>query len=536
MRTTTRGSLVGIAALFVLACTSDAVLLPPNFNASQVTHIMVKAGVTTGLTVRPLAGVQGGPVPTVTGDGDLTSFFVDVGVDVFRMPGGYLCDYALGSVFPDREAPVGAPESYEFAALDKLFKGTSITEGFKPRVVVYQAFYDIDEDENCEVDANGVHTGQPPEDIVQWSNVVTNVLRHLNADLLISIKPEHAPWIPDALDARVRYVEFVSRPMERGGYTDVADVLSDLGTFASAVKAAFPNANDGPRMHVVMPTMAIQDTENFSAHPLVALMDGLVATGVQDSVDVLSFAYEGSSVVQGREVAIRLRQSLDERGLDHIALWAGEYMPGGVLPKASDEDAVALWSARSGALSNALRIAWQGTLDEAIYARGDRRNLCLGTTCDALDVEESALWSGTGAWRPAGVGWIPWQYLSGREAVDASISNEQATTATWVLATKDQEGCAGAGNSGCGRVYVLIAQAGDPGGTESVSYLVKVAGLEAVAGSAKIVQVDRLSVTKDSTVPKLVDSHTISLTDGVLTLSLDTTSPVTEFLLIKKGE
>jgi hypothetical protein len=534
MRTTTRRSLVGIGALFVFSCTSDAVLLPPDYNASQVTNIIVKAGVTTGTTVRSLAGVQGGPVPTVTGDIDLTSRFVDVGVDVFRMPGGYLCEYALGSVFPDRQAPADDPGSYQFAALDTLYAGTASAVGFQPRAVVYQAFYDIGG--GCAVDADGVQTGQRPEDIGQWSEVVTNVLRHLNADLLISIKPAHAPWIPDALDARVRYVEFVSRPIERGGYAAIADVVSDFAEFASTVKAAFPNANDGPRMHVVMPTMAIQDTEDFSTHPLVELMDGLVAMGFQDSVDVLSFAYEGNSVAQGREVALRLRQALDERGLAHIALWAGEYMPGGVLPKGADEGAVALWSAHSGALSNALRMAWQDIVDEAIFVRGDRRKLCLGTSCDALDVEESALWSGTGAWRPAGVGWVPWQYLSGHEAVDASISNEQATAATWVLATKDQDGCEGAGSSGCGRVHVLIAQPGDSEGTESVSYLVKVAGLETVAGSANTVQVDRLSVTTDSTVPQLVDSHTVSLTDGVLTLSLDTTSPSTEFLLIEKGE
>jgi len=524
---------MSVALVLLAGCESDAVLLPLDHNASQVTHVHVKVGVELNSTIQSLAGVQGGPVPMVVGDEDLSSKFTEAGVSLLRIPDGYLCTTSLNGIFKDAEAPTDAPESYTFDALDTVVNGM-FSSSFAPETVVYQAQFQLAGE--CEVDENGLQTGVRPDDIQRWSEVVVNVLRHLNRSLLDADNPADAIFLDGALQTNVRAVEFIADPIHRGGYTSVADVVSDFGVWSAAIKAAFPNTDEGPVIQVISPSLPVAAAADLDGHDIEVFLDGVVTLNGAQDLDVLSFSYWGDDPIEAGLIAQKIRTMLDARGLTDVALWAGGYQPAGAL-SAQDNALAQSWSARTAALTTAFWMAWQGLVDAAIFERGDRRALCAGTTgCDATKVAESALFTGDGVWRPAGVAWFAWRYLHTHVRIEADASSEDPNNPIWVAAAKDRSPCADPTATGCGRVHVLISQPGVDGEPIPTSILFKVSGLDEITGANGKVRVDRLAVTATTTSLTPTDSRVVSVVDGEFIWPIDSSSPTLEFLTMEKED
>ena len=140
-----------------------------------------------------LSGLQGGPEPLVSGDKSLTARYMESQVNIVRVPQGYLCPYSLSWIFPDASASEFEPANYKFQQFESGFDGYGpVYPGLDLVMerassvgarVVFQAYSDLGT-ASCNVNVNGIMQGQPLVDPNKWANVVANVVRHYNKNIL----------------------------------------------------------------------------------------------------------------------------------------------------------------------------------------------------------------------------------------------------------------------------------------------------------------------------------------------------------------
>ena len=476
-----------------IACGTDAVLLPENFNEQKVKVVDIDYRVELA-PIESRAGLQGGPAPTITGDLPLTENFLKAGADIVRLPQGYLCDYTLSGIFPVPDADPAKPESYAFGKIDTVVGAASSVAS-----VVFQATWDVGIT-SCSVGADGDQTGQPPADISLWTTVVVNTLRHFNKGLLVESNPADQPWIADARSHNVRAVEFIDDPMGRGGYTDVGKVVTDFVAMAEAVKAAFPNDGQGdPVLKVVGPAMTIASAASLPTHAIVAFMDQLVALGKGDLLDALSIQTAVEFPYENKVIADALRAAMDDRGLSGAELWVTRYEPDPtIFLEPTNVLDVPSWSLVSGAFATATRILWQGTVDQAFFYRGDRRHRSVDGT-DILAAEKSPLWSGTGEWQPAGIAWQPWLIMGGKVRLQVEPPEQVDQNGLAVLSGKDVNAtCSDDATRTCARIWVLIANSNTHLSQKQLSYQIRVKGVTATEDASRQVIV-RHSIINEGT-------------------------------------
>lgn len=528
-----------LATLLLLsACDTDAVLLPEDFNEQKVKIIEVDSRVELG-GVRQLPGLQGGPVATILGDNPLIEQFLKAGVDVVRLPQGYLCDYTLSGIFPNPNGDPTNAEDYDFAKIDTVMAGAAAVGGD----IIFQAMYDVGLD-TCAVGAlDGVQTGAPPKDMNKWKTVVVNTLRHFNDDLVAAEQK-----MPNGKEFGVRYVEFWDAPMVRGGYNDAASLAADFIQMAESVKLAFPDLAEGqPRMTVMGPAMIIGDAASVAAgtHPIVGFVDALRDQGKIGLLDVLTFQTAVRHPSENAAIAAALRKVLDERTLVDVPMWATRYEPDpsvNIAPK--NELEVPFWSIYAGAFASATRVAWQDTVDRAIFYRGDRRHRSLDGS-DITSAEQSPLWDGKGEFRPAGIAWQPWRLLASRyhdRAADGKkrvfVKAPPATDADglFVMAVKDSDAeCANSPGQKCPKLFLLIANTNTHLGQTQVDYQIHIDGL-GEKGEGERQAVLNWSLIDIGT-REFTFTETINLTliDGDLFYQLSTTIPAVDFIQIDLG-
>ena len=514
---------MAVIASLAAGCGTDAVVLPPDFNAKKVKKIDIFYNVDDG-TVRNFAGVQGGPQKTLHSDASLLDDFLRAGIDLMRVPDGYLCDYAMSGIFPDAGADPTKNESYSFQKIDEVVGAASqIPVGAdedRRRGVVFQAEFDLGKD-TCTVSPDGIQTGAPPKDLAKWTQAVVATLKHFQS-----------------ANFNVRHVEFIEDPLGRGGYTNVGLVADHLVAFAEAVKAAFPNTPDGkPTMGVIGPSIPVGSAAEVPGHALTQLIDELRTRKKEGLIDALAFQTAVESPAENLAIAEALRKMLTERQLDKVKLWATRYEPNRTThPVPGPQEDTTGWSSYAGAFATASKILWQDALDAAIFYRGDRRQ----TTKEQGDinaVEQSPLWASTGESRTAGIAWQPWRLMVDKQRVLVGEIADTDRSGLAVMAARGGEptDCCTPSPTKCKKLYVLIANANTQLNQKAVSYQVHVDGVADPAAASQQVTVCRSIINEATTEFKFADSRLVSLVGGGFYYNFDSSVPATEYLEVDLG-
>lgn len=526
------GLVVAVAAA-VGACGTDAVTLPSDFHDKKVKQLLVTANVEQG-TFQNLAGLQGGPLPTTGSGSVLLEQMLQVSADAIRVPQGYLCDYTLSGVFPDTLADPADPTAYEFGVIDNVMTAMHRPDTGEPYFrIIYQATFDIG-NETCTIDNDGIQSSARPKDPDRWAQAVVGVLRHFNGGLLDATSPTHQPWLSSARPFHVRDVEFIDAPLTRGGYESAKAVADDFIILADAIKGEFPgeDAAGVATVRVIGPSMLIESADGIAQHPIVGFLDELLAQGKEPLLDALSFQTAVRHPSENVAIAKALRKVLDERGLTSVELWATRYEPSRVAnPEPVDDTGTAAWSNFSGAFTNATRIGWQGVVDLAVFYRGDRRHRSKDGS-DVTLIEESPLWDKTGAFRPAGYGWLAFRKMGGLKRVQVVSENPDDDEGLALVAAFDADGCPDQPGT-CPTLYVLIANTNSHLGQFEISYRIDMTGLADGSSGSRDVVVSRWILDASVGQIKFDKEDDLTMVDGKLFYQFESSVPGCEFIQVE---
>jgi len=525
-----------ISVGFSLACGTDAVLLPSDFNTQKVKQVVIDYSVEEGV-VTNLGGVHGGPLSPVPSDSLLLDLYRYAHVDAVRVPQGYLCDYTLSGIFPDAAADPEDQANYNFEKIDEVLTRASQVGG----KVVWQAIYDIGD--TCEVQGNGLQKVRRPADREKWLTVVKNSLLHFNR---VIVNP-NSPWYKAARDFFVNHVEFIDEPLASGAYANISDYVDDfvaLGALVKDVKTFPLFETNEPFVKLIGPSMVIESAASVANHPLLQFVDELKAQNALKYLDILSFKTRVDSPEQNKLIADAIKQALVSRGVE-IPLWAISYKPSdavNTLPSKTDE--FPRWSAFAGAFATATKIKWQGVVQQAMFYRGDRRYLDENTN-DITNVEHTPLWTPTATMRPAGITWLPWALFKNKIRIKVDPLEELDRPGMAVIASKclpqvkAEEGQTGdsTAESACSdtneTIYLLIANANTQLKSAQVTYqiMLKNIGENGLANRQATV---RRAVINDSTTEfRFASERLEAVVDGVLTYTVQTSVPATDYLQIE---
>ncbi len=260
--------------------------------------LTVAVGAPTGEEIRPLLGVNIGPVPA--GDNptnaDLTDAYHRIGVTMIRTH-DYFGPLDMHVMYPDQDADPADPASYDFAASDEVFRAI-LAGGFEPYLRLGDSW--------------GMGRGYPPirrrapTNPSNWVRAAVEVVRHYRA-------------LAAEAGVPLRYVEVWNEPGNRQFWDDTPEAFFDL--FAStviALKAEFPDLKvGGPGF---LPSGALTAQGQEGVRDFLAYMNMHLVP-----LDFLSwhlYANDPDSFVQA---AIFYRQMLDTYGYpqaeSHITEW-----------------------------------------------------------------------------------------------------------------------------------------------------------------------------------------------------------------------
>lgn len=327
--------------------------LPPTSSSDAQADLVVQVDVTQVIgEINALAGIQGGPLPVVAGDADLTTAYQQAAMHHVRLPQDTLPDnLTLAGTFPSPFAPVANPSSYDFRRLDRYVQAI-VDTGATP---LWQATYNLGAASDSLTDGEtGQQAGSFPTLSEQWGGAIRHTLLHFND----GFADGHA-W-------QVRYVEFINEPFTLGGCFDdafgVEQCWQRFETFASAINAY--NEETGRDVLIVGPAVRVTpDTLDVTLQRLADLLSRLEP----DELDYLSFHPQARSPAEYDAIAQALRDFLrttNNGEFAHVGLWASSWQSVGL----DGDTAPALIAARD----TAVKILWQNTVDFATLYRADR--------------------------------------------------------------------------------------------------------------------------------------------------------------------
>ena len=155
---------------------------------------------------------------------------------------------------------------------------------------------------------------------------------------------------------------------------------------------------------------------------------------------------------------------------------------------------------------------------------------------DVTIIEQTPLWDGQGAFRPAGVAWQPWRLVGGltRLSVAEIVSTDRDGLA--VLAVRDDQANCEAGNDflKCPRIHMIIANTNIHRGQTQVSYQVQVNNARP-AGDARLVTINRAVINEGTRQFEFQSTQDVSLIDGSLFHQFQSSVPAVDYVEINLG-
>ncbi|MFQ5399430.1 MAG: hypothetical protein ACE5E7_07510 [Anaerolineae bacterium] len=177
----------------------------------------ITLGPPDGGTIRPLLGVNAGPMPAGTdpGNADLTEAYQTIGVTMIRTHDFY-GPLDMATLYPDPMADPADPPSYDFADSDEQFAAI-LAGGFEPYLRL----------------GNSYNNSQAPANPENWVRAAVEVVGHYR-------QMAAAAAIP------LRYVEIWNEPDNRHFWDADRVAFFDLfAQTAQALKLAFPDLKVG---------------------------------------------------------------------------------------------------------------------------------------------------------------------------------------------------------------------------------------------------------------------------------------------------
>ncbi|MFQ6102431.1 MAG: glycosyl hydrolase [Anaerolineae bacterium] len=436
----------GIAVLFLcttLACSLSGGVLQeatpspasmPSPTAPEQVLLTVDTA-PTGVLIRPLLGVNGGPLPADRGSGNpaLTEQYRTIGVTMIRTHdlGGPL-DMAI--MYPDQSADPHDPASYDFAASDRVFAAI-VEGGFEPYLRLGDSWA-----------VRGLER-RAPVNPDNWTQAAVEVVRHYD-------EISRQAGIP------LRYVEIWNEPnFEQFWDATPREFYELFARTAVALKAEFPHLMVGGPGLVSPGDSLTPEGEPYTQHFLDYLQQ-------QDTpLDFLSWHVYSSNAATYAQLAAFYRQQLDAHGYtgaeSHITEW-------NTAMQGEDETDEVRNTARSASLMTAAWIALQeeGVAASTFY-RGNELSGNMG------------LFYPDGRAKPIALAFSLWAEMAahpqrlGVTAADGGSATGSGQ-ALWALAGQDERG----------EVALLIANPTDT----AISWQARLAGHD-LAGGATLHQV-----------------------------------------------
>lgn len=412
---------------------------------ASVEHTLTIGAPLAGQPIRPLLGVNVGPIAAGEGDNpDLTAEYREYGVTMVRTHDFY-GPLDMATLYPDQSADPANSASYDFGRSDEVFAAI-VGAGLEP-------YFRVGDSWN---NSTGYPPADPrrPTDPENWTRAAVEVVRHYRA-------------LAEQAGAPFRYVEIWNEP-DGAQFWDGSPIefYRLFEQTAVALKAEFPDLQiGGPGFSPA--GYAAPRGQQFSR----GLLDHLQATGAP--LDFLSWHVYASEPEAFVEAARYYRALLDEYGYaateSHITEWNTQFRDA-----QTDDPAV-----RTGAPASAiLTSAWIALQQEGVHAstfyRGTEPSIEMRTWFGLFYADARP--------KPAALAWKLW-------AATAAHPNRLELTgedgALWALAGQD----------GDGEVAVLVA---NPSGMETSYALAGIAAdtpLRILQISAPATEVEEFTAT-----------------------------------------
>jgi len=306
--------------------------------------INLTIGSPTGETIRPLLGVNIGPIPAGTdpANADLTAAYKDIGVNLIRTH-DYYGPLDMCAMYPDLAADPLLAQSYDFSRSDQVWRSI-VSGGFEPYLRLGDSY----------------NNSRPPADSTEranWVKAGLEVIRHYRT----------GRW--SGFNTPFRYVEIWNEPDNAQFWPrphtpiEYFQLYSDT---ALAIKSQFPDLKvGGPG---VTPAGALTPQGRKWVQDFLTFVRQSGAP-----LDFLSWHMYSNSPQQYAEAAAFYRSALDARGftgtVKHITEWNTEIKRS----QESSSDSLALRTGAKGAAI--LSACWielqqQNDLEVSTFYRG----------------------------------------------------------------------------------------------------------------------------------------------------------------------
>lgn len=247
-------------------------------------------------TIRPLLGVNIGPIPAGQATVDLTGAYREQGITSIRTH-DYYGPLDMSTLYPNQNADPASPASYDFAASDAVF-AKILAGSFEPYLRLGDSY------------SAGI--GYPPAvprrptNPANWVKAAVEVVRHYD---------DAARWAGRPL----RHVEIWNEPDNGRFWDGTHQEFFDLFvSAATALKAAFPHLSvGGPGF---APSGALAPQGQAMTRGLLA---AIAASGAP--LDFLSFHVYSNEPGVYREIVRFYRDELDTRGFGAVPLHITEW-------------------------------------------------------------------------------------------------------------------------------------------------------------------------------------------------------------------
>jgi len=372
-------------------------------NGGQSADFTITIGTPTGKTLKPLLGVNVGPIPAGNDprNADLTAAYQQIGVTMIRTH-DYYGPLDMATMYPNQNADPSNPASYDFTASDKVFEAI-LAGGFEPYLRLGDSWNN----------APGYPPANPrrPINPTNWVRAAVEVVRHYK-------ELSQRKGIP------MRYVEIWNEPDNRRFWDGTpVEFFQLFAQTAIALKTAFPDLKiGGPGLTPAgfKAPQGQQYTRSF--------LEYMQRNNV--SFDFFSWHIYSNDPTDFTGAALFYRELLNQYGYtkaeSHITEWNTEFREG------QGGDPALRTGAQGAALMTAAWIGLQQQgVDVSTFYRGTDPSLALPTFY--------GLFYADGRPKPVALAFSLWSQMAAHSQ-QLNLATSPSTSGLWMLAGQNSEG------------------------------------------------------------------------------------------------